>query len=328
MIPLLDLGNNYRSSVLAGLFVLAALVLLGGWAAVKWGRPLQRVDYYLQLGDVTGLRTGAPVEVAGYTMGTVRSIAPKSKGDARMEFIVTLAIDDDWTIPSGTTARFHSPGLLASPVIDLRLGDGAPLPPRNTLEFLPEVDLADRLESVLTTADQRLNEMATQTQAVLAAAERLLDEELPATLAQALDDVETISKPLAETAARIDGLIGELAGQDMAKIRQVLADAQQASAQLSLLLQETRGLVARARGATQSLAGTLTKTAPALTAASGDLEYTLRLSADRLPGILNDLERTSQDLSGLAADLRSNPVSALRGRGTETPTWIGESSRR
>jgi len=336
MIPLMAVGRSDRTDILAGLFVLAVLVLLAAWIVVKvLGQSWQRNDYYAFPMDVTGMRVGTPVMVAGYRVGLVTEIVPQmSTGPDREHeavqpqtqclfvnpppaagqtyFRLTLAIDKDWPITKDSQVRLETPSLLGQPVIALKLGKDSRLCPGSAIPF--EVEPGAPAAPDLAGLTQRANEVLATVDTFL---KQLENEKLPANTGQLLSNAQQTVRTLGETAVTMNRFIND---QNLQRMK---ADMGHAVVKLNALLEDARKLVNETRKAT----GAVQEIRPPLANAATDLEYVLRLTASRLPGILSNLEQTTQDLSGLLADLRADPVTTLRGRDAETPVWTGEPRR-
>jgi len=341
MIPLMAVGRSDRTDILAGLFVLAVLLLLAAWIVVKvFGQSLQRDNYYAFPMDVTGMRVGTPVMVAGYRIGLVTEIVPQMSTagpdreneavpshthclfvnppptEGQTYFRLTLAIDKDWPITKDSQVRLETPSLLGQPVIALKLGGGDRVCPGSTIPF--EAEQGGPAAPDLAGLTQRANEVLGIVEAFL---KQLEDEKLPANTGRLLSDAQQTARTLGETAGTLNRFVND---QDLQRIK---ADMGHAVVKLNALLEDARKLVNETRKATPAITGAVQEIRPPLANAATDLEYVLRLTASRLPGILSNLEQTTQDLSGLLADLRADPVTTLRGRGAETPVWTGEPRR-
>lgn len=341
MTSLLALGRGENPYFLSGLFVLAGLLLLAGWLTVKvFGQSFQSQDYYAFLTDVTGLRVGTPVMVDGYRIGQVEAIVHRGPGTQRKGgpmsakrkdctmigedagpgagqryFRLRLAIDKTWRLTTDARISLENPSLLGQPIIDVEPGSGTPLCAGSAIRYaaLPAAAAPDIAE-LTQHADAVLTTLAT----IL---EEARSEQLPK---QAGDLLAEMRKAVTHLDAAARGLSAFIADP---KLRAVKAEAERAAQQVNALLDEARLLTHEARTVPPVLVGTLNELRPPLANAADKLEFAARLTATRLPGLLSDLERSAQDLSGLIADLRSNPPAALRGRDEETPTWPGTERR-
>jgi ABC-type transporter Mla subunit MlaD len=341
MISLLALGRSDRAYLLSGLFVLAGLLLLVGWVAVKiFGQSFQSHDYYAFLTDVTGLRVGTPVVVAGYKIGMVKAIehshdawlddkAPAGRARTDCEtlgqevaprgnepsFRLRLAVDEAWQLTTDAQVRLESPSLLGQPIMVMKPGTGVPLCAGSAIRSEsqpvaapPDVALlAQHAGQVLSTMDEFL--------------QQLRDEKLPQQAGHLLVEMQSTVAQLRGAAKGMNDFVGD------PKLREAKAQSVRAVDRLNMFLEEARQLAREARAATTALGGAINDLRPPLGNAAANFDHGARLTVTRLPGILADLERSAQDLSGLVADLRSNPPAALRGRGEAKPAWDGDTRR-
>jgi phospholipid/cholesterol/gamma-HCH transport system substrate-binding protein len=118
-----------RAEMTAGVFVVAGVVLLGYLSLSIGGLTIVPRDRYrvtARFSDVGGLKAGAPVKVAGVTVGEVAAIK-------LVDYLAetTLAIDRPVVLPRDTIASIATAGLLGDAYLalspgaaDRNLGDG------------------------------------------------------------------------------------------------------------------------------------------------------------------------------------------------------------
>ena len=126
------MGKN--KEVLVGLFVLIGL-LCTAYLTIKLGRmEIGGADGYTlqaRFTSVSGLRTGAEVEIAGVRVGRVARIE-LDPSDAMA--IVTLQLDKQVKLTDDVIASVKTSGLIGDKYIDLQPGGvGAPLEPGDTI---------------------------------------------------------------------------------------------------------------------------------------------------------------------------------------------------
>ena len=125
--------------VLLGLGAIAYLSLAVGGASWQRRGGLELVANFDELG---GLKTRAPVVVAGVKVGQVRAIGLGDDYRAR----VTLDLDPTLKLPADTTASIVTAGLLGDRYISLQLGgDPKLLANGDTLNFTESAVLLERL---------------------------------------------------------------------------------------------------------------------------------------------------------------------------------------
>ena len=119
---------------LVGLFVLAGILCVG-YLTIKLGRmEIGRGDGYelqARFASVTGLRTGAEVEISGVRVGRVTGIHLDQDQSAA---IVTMKLDSSVRLTDDVMASVKTSGLIGDKYIDLAPGgSGEPLNPGDTI---------------------------------------------------------------------------------------------------------------------------------------------------------------------------------------------------
>jgi len=99
--------------------VLAALFLLWSLAVARAGRIGGGYQVSAKFGDVGGLQPGAKVSVAGVKVGSVSAVRVDPK---TFLAVVELSLDGDVHVPSDTTAKVTSDGLLGGAHVALTPG--------------------------------------------------------------------------------------------------------------------------------------------------------------------------------------------------------------
>jgi phospholipid/cholesterol/gamma-HCH transport system substrate-binding protein len=125
--------------VLLGIGAIAYLSLAVGGASWERRGGLTLIARFDELG---GLKTRAPVVIAGVKVGQVRSIGLGDDYRAR----VTLDLDPTLKLPTDTSASIVTAGLLGDRYISLQLGgDPKLLASGDTLNFTESAVLLERL---------------------------------------------------------------------------------------------------------------------------------------------------------------------------------------
>lgn len=109
-----------------GLFVLITLLVLMVVMYRITGQSANVDEYFVELHNVTGIRTGSPVSYSGFQIGQLGDITPvRSHGQTR--YRLQLLVKADWPIPADSTATIVTPGLLAEKQIDISEGKSTQL---------------------------------------------------------------------------------------------------------------------------------------------------------------------------------------------------------
>jgi phospholipid/cholesterol/gamma-HCH transport system substrate-binding protein len=214
-----------RVSVLVGLFVVAvaalgaAVVLFLGAASRLF---TERAHVQIRFEDVTGLRKGAALQIAGVTIGTVYDVrlAPEGEHGVLVEGSLSRAVVS--RLRADAQATLITVGLLGDRVITIDPGRAAaPLPRGQTLPGRQPTDINDAIsqaqkaaaaiEELAATATRKVNELDTQ---------------------QLFSNLLAASLDLRHIVARLEHGRGPL---------RLLADDQQAAAQLRATIAQLAG---------------------------------------------------------------------------------------
>lgn len=122
-----------RLELLVGAFVMVGLLCLG-YLAVKLGKlELVGGNYYQVSADfssASGLKAGAPVEIAGVAVGRVKTISLKN-----YQANVTLAIKNDIALYSDSIASIKTRGIIGEKFMEMSPGGaGEPLKAGDTIQ--------------------------------------------------------------------------------------------------------------------------------------------------------------------------------------------------
>lgn len=122
-----------RLELAVGLFVIVGIACLG-YLAIKLGKlELVGGDYYeiqAEFSSTSGLKPGAPVEIAGVQVGRVRGIRLHD-----YQASVTLAIDHGVEVYSDAIASIKTRGIIGEKFMELSPGGaGETLQPGDTIQ--------------------------------------------------------------------------------------------------------------------------------------------------------------------------------------------------
>ncbi len=116
--------KRFKIELIVGLFVMAG-ILCAGYLTVKLGKMEILSDEYYELEarfyNVSGLSSGARIELSGVPVGKVSSIAV-DKEDQKA--IVRLKIKKDIKLDDEVTASVKTSGLIGDKYIKLKPGSG------------------------------------------------------------------------------------------------------------------------------------------------------------------------------------------------------------
>ncbi len=125
--PLETLRMNTPRNVAVGVFVLIGLLCVS-YMTVKLGRMEFFSDKGFELNarftNVSGLRVGADIEVAGVSVGKVSAIRLQ-RSETETTAVVTLRFNEDLQLPDDTIASVRTAGLIGDKFIDVTPGGSA-----------------------------------------------------------------------------------------------------------------------------------------------------------------------------------------------------------
>lgn len=110
------------TDVIVGLFLLAGFVALG-WLALQLGEVpwLSRGRSYVLYGEfsnISGVKSGADVQVAGVRVGTVKELSLNEEAVA----VVAMQLDRGVKVPVDSIASVKSQGIIGDKFIQISLG--------------------------------------------------------------------------------------------------------------------------------------------------------------------------------------------------------------
>jgi len=114
--------KNTRLEFIVGVFLVLGLLSFG-WLAVHlgevpWLNSGHTYVIYAEFDNISGVKTGADVQVAGVVVGSVSDITLSDDGLAR----AALQVDKSLKIPDDSIASVKSQGIIGDKFIQLTLG--------------------------------------------------------------------------------------------------------------------------------------------------------------------------------------------------------------
>lgn len=309
MLAALTRMENRAHALAAGIF--AIILALAGAFTVWWlsGKREPSREYLLVTRqNVTGLNLQAQVRYRGIRAGKVVDIDIDHRDPRFINVLITL--DADMPVTKGTTARLNFQGLTGLAYVQLEdsgenteplRGQGGQ-PPRIVLRGSPFDDIGGALRDVIgdvKTAVSRINRVLSDDNL----------QRIDATLAsarQAADGANAAVKDLPRITA---ALRQALSPANIDKLEQTLANLEKTTHEATPLVSEVRGLVATLQGVSrrlESVAG----------GAGGELANT---TLPRVNGLLEELTRTSRQLSRVLSEIEESPNMLIFGKGRQRP---------
>ncbi len=114
--------NNSRVEIVVGLFLVVGFLAFG-WLAVQLGEVSLFSDsrtytVYADFNNISGVKPGAEVQIAGVTIGSVKGLSLNEDEQAR----AALQLDKKIQIPVDSIASVKSQGIIGDKLIQITLG--------------------------------------------------------------------------------------------------------------------------------------------------------------------------------------------------------------
>jgi phospholipid/cholesterol/gamma-HCH transport system substrate-binding protein len=155
-------SGGTRRELLVGAFVFLALI--GGLTVIiLFGRERhvfeKRVALHTAFTDVAGLRTGAPVWLAGVSVGRVTRVWVGQPGSKLVQVDLEVSHSMLSRIRADSVASIGTQGLLGDKIVEISIGslEAAPIAPGGRLSSIAPADLSrllDQASRILTSTEQ------------------------------------------------------------------------------------------------------------------------------------------------------------------------------
>lgn len=237
--------DDVRKNVKAGILTAVVLTLLA-LAVLTIGEQQQlfqdSTDYLTSFGNVRGLRTGAPVQMDGVTVGSVEAIRLPTDPTLR-RVIVAFSVDEQYEdrVRVDTVTRIKTLGLLGDKFLELTGGDpdSARALPGTTLRGQDPAEVSefisggeDVMENVLSISSSLKTILSRVEEGEGLLGEMTSDPETPTRVTASLHETLQSLNRILERIERGEGLAGRLITEDP-EIDRVLAELRGAAGALS-----------------------------------------------------------------------------------------------
>lgn len=114
--------ENSRVEIVVGIFLVLGFVAFG-WIAmqlgeVSWLSGSRTYTVYADFDNISGIKSGSEVQIAGVTVGSVTGLALNEYDQAR----AALQLSKDIKIPKDSIASVKSQGIIGDKLIQITLG--------------------------------------------------------------------------------------------------------------------------------------------------------------------------------------------------------------
>lgn len=265
----------------AGIALMGTLIVL--FFIAKQKRLFVKTDEVYFIADrATGLYTGMPVKVSGFTIGRLKSM--KLRDDARV--LVTLSIDASemrW-LREGSYAILKKEGLIGESVIEIIPGSGRPLRTGGEVSFEKQKGI-----------EEMAGELKAEITDILKEIKKLLVyiNEPEGDIKRTLSNMERISADLIKATDSLNRLLEEL----NKRTATVGSKAESALSSADRRLEELSGLIKTAKESLEDIHKQLLETTKTLR------ETTQKASKD-VPRLLRQTEKGLQDMEEILESIK------------------------
>ncbi len=306
-----------RSEVRAGIFVLAALTILGaGTLWIVGFSPMRgrQVDYEVLMTSSGGVRAGDRVRVAGIDMGRVKRVELSTSD--KWPVVFHVSVNERYTPTEGSAARITTDGLLGAPYLEIVAGPvgGADLPSGSRIPGIESGSFnevfnrlgssADRLPQLLEEATDLLTKINREIEPLLGSFQVILSKENVDAVSRALATIEPTVEHAGSQISSLVTTLESLAGQ----LEEGIEGVPDLTAEIGGLVEDLRQAVGPDG---QRLTGVLDSAGTAMGSAEGALS-TVEGNAQELDAMLRDLREAAANLKSLSQTLKERPGLLLR----------------
>ena len=291
------ISRRYETTV--GIFVIASLVALLIMVIIiarQEGLFQEYMEYRAIFKNVSGLKAGSEVHLAGVTVGNVKEITISPEGSTLVTFNVMMKYSD--RVRADSQASIGYMGLLGEKSLDLTAGslNQPPIPPEGWVASVEPLDITQMLAKAgpgLENVQKILANLATLS-------ESLVGKE--GGLSKAIDQVQEIVTKINQGKGTVGLIVNDPklyreTTETMAAARKVFAELEQGKGALGALIKdpEFKAQMVKTMGNLETTTGNLSRS-------SADLKEALaRLPeiSKKLDDFMTDLKKAGKGLPGL-----------------------------
>lgn len=287
-----------------GLFVIGAMLILLVALYHITGRGADADDYYVEIKNVAGIRSGSPVTYAGFEIGQLIDIEPvRTNGQTR--YRLKLLIKSGWPIPVDSVAQVVTPSLLGEKQIDIAEGQST--------QFLKVGDTLNGKESadMFVLVEQISSEFQKLSEEGLKPLLNTLNSEFAGTLPELVKQTSTLLTNLNSSATELQALLTSV---DRKRVDSIVGNAQQVTENLlevSTKLDNAAIEVDKLVGTTSTMMDSNNQD---LRKALLDLRTTMGVIEENMNSIMYNVDASSRNLNEFTRQLRDNPSVLLNSK--------------
>lgn len=280
-----------------GLFVLLSLLALMVVVYRITGRSTNVDEYFVELHNISGIRTGSPVTYAGYQIGQLGNIAPvREKG--RTRYRLQLLVKSGWEIPRNSTATIVTPGLLAEKQINISEGNSRQfLKPGETITGVEAVDIF-KLASQISSQFEQLSDQG------LKPLFKTINHEITQTVPALTQQTAVLLKNLNASA---DRLLVLMQNADDRKLKTIMTNTETMTTNLLKVSDRLNRASVQVDKLLESTSALMNNNNKDLRQAVLDLRTSMDVVANNINSIVDHIDSTTRNMSEFSRQIRDNP---------------------
>lgn len=280
-----------------GLFVLISLMALMVVLYRITGRSTDVDEYFVELNNVSGVRTGSPVTYAGFEIGQLAEIKPvRAQGKTR--YRLQLLVKTGWTIPQDSTATIVTPGLLAEKQVDISEGKSDTFLQPGAL--ITGVEAADMFQLV--------NQMSAQFQQLSDQGLKPLFDTLNNEITKTVPELtRQTSQLLRQLNASADRLLVLMETADDKRVNTIVTNTENMSRNLLQVSDRLSAAAAQVDQLMHSAAAMMNENNKDLRQAVLDLRTSMDVVAENINSIVYHIDTTARNMNEFSRQVRDNP---------------------
>jgi len=280
-----------------GSFVLIVLLVLM-YAVYRVTGSASDVDkFYVDLHNVSGIRTGTPVTYAGFQIGQLADIEPVRSKNGTV-YRLELEIKSGWKIPDDSTATIVTPGLLAEKTLDISEGKSTTfLKPGASIAGVESTDVF-KLVRRMSAQFQELSDQGLKP---------LLDtvnREITANIPKLTRQTSNLLNQLNASAERLSQLLDSV---DNRRVNNILNNTETMTSNLLKVSHQLSQSSREVNKLLQSASSLMDDNNKDLRQAVIDLRISMDVIANNINSVVGHIDNTARNMSEFSRQLRNNP---------------------
>lgn len=287
-----------------GLFVLVSLLVLMVVIYRITGRSTDVDEYYVELHNVSGIRTGSPVTYAGFQIGQLGEITPvRDRNGTR--YRLQLMVKAGWKIPSDSSATIVTPGLLAEKQVDISEGKSRTfLKPGATIAGVEATDMF-KLVSQMSSQFQQLSDQGLKP--LFDTINHEITNKLPALTQQTAQLLKRLN-------ASADQLLVLMQSADAKRLNVIMTNTETMTANMLKVSDRLSKASAQVNQLLHTTSSLMNDNNKDLRKAVLDLRTSMDVVANNINSVVDHIDSTARNMSEFSRQIRNNPGVILNGK--------------